>query len=321
MVFGRFGPRILTAVGVVLALLVLTLPAFAQVGRVTGRVIDEEGKPVEGATITVVRQPDTTGQKWEATSDRNGTYAVAGMTVSGQYQVTAQKQGVGTDSYRAPVKIGVATTVNFTLSTRAAAAAAAAETIAAVKKEFEAGVAASQAGDHQTAIARFTEATVTLPTCADCFFNIGVEQMALKNYEAAEAAYKKAIELRAEYPEAYNALAGVYTAQRKMELAAEAAAKAAELSASTVGGGSAEDMYNSGVVMWNAGKTAEAKAQFEAALKANPQHALAHYQMGMVLLNEGKMPEAVAEFETYLKIDPNGANVAQAKALVAQLKK
>ena len=53
----------------------------------------------------------------------------------------------------------------------------------------------------------------------------------------------------------------------------------------------------------------------------NPNLADAHYQLGMVLLNEGKMPEATAALETYVKLAPNGQFAAQAKALIAQLKK
>ena len=80
-------------------------------------------------------------------------------------------------------------------------------------------------------------------------------------------------------------------------------------------------MYNQGVILWNAGKIAEAKTLFEQAIAANPNHAEAHYQLGMALVNEGNLKGAGTEFETYLKLAPNGPNAAQAKALAAQLPK
>ena len=40
------------------------------------------------------------------------------------------------------------------------------------------------------------------------------------------------------------------------------------------------------VILWNGGKVAEAKKQFEAAIAANPGHAEAHYQLGMALVND-----------------------------------
>ena len=91
--------------------------------------------------------------------------------------------------------------------------------------------------------------------------------------------------------------------------------------AGAAGGGNADAMFNQGVILWNAGKIADAKKQFEAAVAANPSHAEAHYQLGMALVNEGNLPKAADEFETYLKLAPNGPNATQAKALVAQLKK
>ena len=44
------------------------------------------------------------------------------------------------------------------------------------------------------------------------------------------------------------------------------------------------------MVLWNAGKYAEAKAQFEASVKANPENAEAQYQLGMANLNLGELP-------------------------------
>jgi tetratricopeptide (TPR) repeat protein len=150
-----------------------------------------------------------------------------------------------------------------------------------------------------------------------------VSESQLKNWGAAEAAFKQAIELRPDYVDAYNGLAGVYNAQRKMDLAAQAAAKAAELTAAAgdAGGGGAEMLYTQGVILWNAGKVPEAVAQFEQALKADPNYAPTHFQYGMALLNQGKLPEAVAEFEAYVKLAPDGEFAAQAKAMLGQLKK
>ena len=50
-----------------------------------------------------------------------------------------------------------------------------------------------------------------------------------------------------------------------------------------------------------AGKVADAKKQFEAAIQANPSHAEAHYQLGMALVNEGNLAGAGTEFEDLLE--------------------
>jgi cytochrome c-type biogenesis protein CcmH/NrfG len=58
---------------------------------------------------------------------------------------------------------------------------------------------------------------------------------------------------------------------------------------------------------------------FEAATKADPNHAMAQYQLGMTSLNLGQIPEAVAALEAYLKVDPNGPKAAEVKAALPAL--
>ncbi len=232
----------------------------------------------------------------------------------------AKKEGVGEDEARVSVKIGNFTTTNFKLSAAVRVSEEQAKKNQEIKKYFEAGVAAAQAGNHQAAVDAFTAAGNAMPTCADCFFNVGVSQQMMKNSAGAEAAFKKAIELRPNYPEAYNALAALYTADKKMDEAAAASAKAAELSVAAGGGGNADSLYSAGVGLWNANKFAEAGSTFEAAVKVNANHADSHFMLGKVNLNLGKLKEAAQEFEMYLKLEPNGKNAAEAKTTFEALK-
>jgi len=320
MLFGQFGRRTLTNTGMLLTLLVLAMPAFGQTGRVQGKVVDEQDKAVDGAKITVSTVPDTGGQKWEATTDKNGNYIIGTLPKSGQYLVVAAKEGVGSDEARAAVRLGNFTALNFKLSKTARVSDEQAAKNAAIKKFFDQGVAAAQGGNHQGAIEAFTNAAAAMPTCSDCYYNIGVSQQELKNSEAAEAAFKKAIELRPNYAEAYNALAALYTAEKKMDLAAAASTKAAELGASAGGGGSADSMFSAGGGLWNANKFPEAQQAFEGAIKADPNHAEAHFMLGKVFLNLGKLPEAAAEYQNYLKLAPSGKNAAEAQTTFDALK-
>ena len=195
-----------------------------------------------------------------------------------------------------------------------------------MKKAFEEGVAASRAGNHDAAIAKFQAAAELNPNCFDCYYNIAFSQTQKKDYDKAEAAYKKAIELKADYAEAYSGLANVYNAQRKFDEAAAASAKAMELSGSGAAGAAAAAATptrcstrasSSGTPA----RFAEAKKQFEGAIAANPNHAESHYQLGMALVNEGNLAGAATEFETYLKLAPTGPNAATAKGILGTLKK
>ena len=55
------------------------------------------------------------------------------------------------------------------------------------------------------------------PACNDCFDNVGAIYAQTKEWDKAEVAYKKAIEIKADDAAAYNGLANVYNAQRKFD--------------------------------------------------------------------------------------------------------
>jgi protein O-GlcNAc transferase len=187
---------------------------------------------------------------------------------------------------------------------------------------FDEGVALSQAGKDDEAIAKFNEVIGSIEKCGECYVNIGAIYARQKNYDEAEKAFKTAIEQNPSLPDAYNGLANIYNSQRKFDEAAKASAEAQKLLAqSGGGGGDASTAFNQGVILWNSGKIAEAKSQFEEAIKIDPNLAEAHYWLGMANVNEGKLPEAVTEFEKYLELAPDGQYAAQAKGIVSQLKK
>jgi len=305
------------------AMLVPVWPASAQsTGLVKGTVKDEKGQPVEGAKITIELEGGV-NRKFEGKTDKRGEFMQIGLQ-PGEYKITAEKDKLaGAQVVR--VRLGAAAQAALVLGAAGPGGGGeAAKKAAELKKLFDEGVAASREGKHDDAIAAFEKAIEMNPGCYDCYYNVGFSNAQKKDYDKAEAAFKKAVELKPDYMDAYSGLANIYNAQRKFDEAAAASTKVAELagtSAGAAGGGNADAMYNQGVILWNAGKIPEAKKQFEAAVAANPNHAESHYQLGMALVNEGNMAGAAGEFETYLKLSPNGPNSAQAKALVAQLKK
>ena len=297
---------------------VLAPSASAQTGMIKGKVTDAEGKPVAGAQI-VIEFADGVNRKFEVKTDRRGEFIQIGLQ-TGSYKVTATADKLGTLTQTQRVALGKPAEFNFAFVPGAgggdpAAAAKAAE----LKKLFEEGVAASKSNNQDLAIEKFTAAAAASPNCYDCYYNIGFAYSQKKDEKQAEASWLKALELKPDYTEALNALATLYNNQKRFDEAAAMGAKAA--SAGGGAGGSADAVYNQGIILWNQGKIPEAKAKFEEALKANPNHAESNYQLGMALLNEGKMPDAIASFEKYLQLAPTGQYAAQAKAMLAQLKK
>jgi tetratricopeptide (TPR) repeat protein len=303
------------ALAVLLA--VSAVPALAQ-SVVRGKVVDGQGKPVPDATVLF--EATDANRKTQTKTDKGGEFLQVGLA-SGAYKVTVSKEGVGTQTLNSNVRQGPNNPLSFTLSPASGVSAADKEAAAALQAAAGAGIEAMKAGRHDEAIAKFNEVIAKMPTCADCYYNIGTAYVAKQDFPQAEAAFKKMVELKPDSAEGYTGLAGVYNQQKKFDLAAEASAKASQLGGGGAGGagGGAEASYNQGVILFNAGKFAEAKTQFEAATKADPSMGMAQYQLGMTALNLGLIPEAIAALEAYLKVEPNGSKAAEVKAALPAL--
>ncbi len=298
-------------------------PGFAQMTLIKGKVVDAAGKPLEKAKV-LIENKESSARKYEVTTNKKGEFIQIGLP-SGTYKVTADFKDLGSQTFDVPITLSRPGEVNFILGAPGGELSKeAAAKNAAIKKTFDDGVLLSKDGKYDEAIAKFNEAATLVPSCADCFYNVGYAYSQKKEWDAAETAFNKAIELKAGYIDAYNGLATVYNAQKKFDKATEASKKASELaSAGGAPGGTAgvDAQYNQGVILWNAGKIDEARAAFEEVVKMKPDHADAHYQLGMANLNQGKLPEAVAMFEKYLELAPTGQYAVQAKGILSQIKK
>jgi Tfp pilus assembly protein PilF len=282
---------------------------------VRGKVLDAQGKPVEGAVVTI--EATEANRKAQTKTNRNGEFLQVGLA-SGRYNVTVTKDNLkavqpANVSQGTPVELTIQLTPTSGMTPEQAKEAAEMQALAT------GAVEAMRAGRDDDAIRQFNEIVAKVPTCSDCYYNLGVAYAKKQQFDLAETSFKKAIELAPNSGDAYTGLANVYNATKRFDLAQQASAKAAELTSASGGGGSAEALYNQGVILWNAGKFAEAKVQFESAVKADPTMAMAHYQLGMANLNLGQIPEAKAAFQEYLKVDPNGPKSAEVQGFVKQL--
>lgn len=323
--------RTLSICAVAVALTLAAAPASAQTGQVKGKVVDAQGNPVVGAKVTIFNKQ--TNRSLETKTDKKGEYIQVGLS-PGEYKITVAQDALSVDK---DVRISLDMAVhNFRLVPGGGAtgskedAAKAKAKSELMNKTFNEGVTLSNEGKTDEAIAKFREIIAVIPNCPECYANIGTVQAQAKRYDEAEASYKKAVEVKPDFAEAYNGLANVYNAMKKFDLAAEASKKALDLSAAapgapgaTAAAPNASAIFNQGVILWNAGKIPEAKAQFEQAVKLDPNLADAQYWLGMALVNAGTpeaMKQAKPHFEAYIKLAPNGANIETAKAIVATIK-
>jgi tetratricopeptide (TPR) repeat protein len=182
-------------------------------------------------------------------------------------------------------------------------------------------------------------------------FTKGMECFQTGNFQEAIAAFKKSIELKADFLEAHQNLASSYFRAGEYEKAIEAAqgalaidknspqmVKLISVAYSKLGNESkaleyqdvlrtfpnaelsAEELYNLGVAEANRGRDSQAADDFRKAAQAKPEFSLAHYQLGLCCFRLQDMEGAKTELEKYLSLEPDGEYAKVAKALLANIK-
>jgi tetratricopeptide (TPR) repeat protein len=305
--------------------MLFAVTGFAQTGNIKGKVIDVDGKPVTGATISIDRLQ--INQHFEVKTDRNGQFLHAGLP-TGQYKVAVIRDGktvAANENVR--VNFGGETPVDFDLKNARAAGAVSDEEkkkIAeekakndATKASFEGARAAVTAKNYDEAIRLFKEAAEKDPTQHVIYANLADVYSTQRKYDEAAEAYKKAIELKPDEAPYYNNLGIVYGNAGKIDEATQNLQKAAELNPA----GAGQSWYNLGAVLTNKGKVKEASDAFKKAIEVNPQMASAYYQLGISYFGSpATIPDAIPVLEKFLTMQPTGPDADAAKQLIEAAK-
>ena len=79
------------------------------------------------------------------------------------------------------------------------------------------------------------------------------------------------------------------------------------LALSACGGGlsEADKHYNVGVELWEEGRLEEAIAEYDEAIRLDPQDAVAQYSRGNFYLNLGQYEKAIHDFDEAIRLDPD----------------
>jgi len=300
------------------AALLIALPAWAQTGSVKGMVQGQDGQPIEKVQVTIEFLGGVT-RKLTTSTNAKGDFIQIGLS-TGSYRLTFQKEGHEPATTEVRVRLGEPTEVGKVVLQKipegGLSREQAAKLGAEVQKEFEAGVAASQKGDHQAALAAFEKVLQLMPDSADAYYNMGFTQEKLGNIEKALASYRKAVELRPDYYDAYVALSNLHNSRKEYPEAMKALAKALELRPDQP-----NSLYNLGATAMNLGDIPAAQQAFEKLIVLSPDHAAAHFQLGMVFVNQAKNDEAIQHLEKYLALEPSGPYASTAQGVLQYLKK
>jgi len=305
--------------------MLFAVPAFSQTGNIKGKVMDPDGKPMTGATISIDRQG--INQHFEVKTDNKGQYLHAGLP-TGTYKVSVMKDNkplMTNENVR--VNFGGDTNSDFDLKNARAAGNVSDEErkkIAeekakadATKASFEGARTALAAKNYDEAIRLFKEASEKDPTQHVIYANLADAYSQAKKYDDSAAAYNKAIELNPDEAAYYNNRGIALGNGGKIDEAVQSLQKAAELNPA----GAGQSYYNLGAVLTNRGRTKEAADAFKKAIEFNPNMASAYYQLGISYFGSPTtIPEAIPALEKFLSLQPTGPDADAAKQLIEAAK-
>ena len=300
--------RLLAALAV---LMVSGSVALAQTGGVRGKILDEQGKPLEDVVVKLEYQGGVT-MAFDLKTNRRGEFMQIGLR-PGNWKFTFEKEGYGPQF--APFRIGIGDATVLPEVKLVSAAAQAAAGGDDIKKTFGDAVAKLQSGDFDGAIEAFDDLILKNPSLAEAHYNKAFALYQKKEYATAEATLKRALEVRPEYNDARVLLSNIYTDQGLKD-------KAVEVMSSGAAAGDPKQLFNLALALLNNGKNAEAAEAFLKAEAADPSNSEVQYYLGTAALQGGKTDECVSRLEKYLSMGPkNDQNKATAEGLIAALKK
>jgi len=297
---------------VALLLFVTTAASWAQFqGRISGRVLDPSGNPVDKADVTLVSQKTAT-VRYENKTDKEGRFVQVGL-MPGYYMLSVKKAGFAPGSKEIKVGIAGEESIEITLKTVEAEAE---RTSSAADKSFLKGNKLYAEQKYVEAVSAYEEAVALDPGNWGYRLNLGLSLKKAGRLEEALTAFRKAVELN---PESYSANKETGEALGMATQFAEARPfyeKAAALSPDDP-----DAQYNLGVCLVNIGESEAALARFQKAVELKPDYAEAHYQMGTILVGQNKAAEACASLEKFLALAPGHEKAGIAKQLLEFLKK
>jgi tetratricopeptide (TPR) repeat protein len=291
----------------VAALVVIANDAAAQAGgRISGKVEDQAGQPIEGVQVTAL-SPGRESYKIEKTTNKKGKFVLAFTDAAASYVIELKKEGYQT--IVAPINPvpGQTRMVEYVLlpatgDEQAAAERAALTGAGRAITVYNEGVEAQRAGDLELAAKKFNEAAGINPELAAAHTSLAAVAHMRGDYaEAAEEA-ERALAID---PTDARALQLRYDAYRKT--GDKAKAKEAEKALKELGGASdaAARIFNEGADAYNSGDMATAISKFEEAADLDPNLVQARLVLAKLYFAQGNLSEALARAEEAVALEPD----------------
>lgn len=309
----KFALSALLGLGLAAAIL-----ASAQ-ARLTAKVTDSAGNPIEGVTVTVTTKSISTF-KLVLKTDKRGVYATIVNDATMSYHLKFEKEGYVPFEGDKKIPIGDtggldARLMKVSEAQAAQAAAAPPSTSELAASTYNEGVDLMNAGNVAGAEAKFLQASKKNADMPAVWKALTVIAFDKKDWAKTIEYGQKATDLDPSLTSLYSMMAEAAKQMGNAKGAAEYLAKFAEANPDT-----AETLYNRGVEAYNHNKMKEAAEALDKAITAKPDYALAHFWLGMASINLKKNAAAKEHFQKYLELAPKGEEADTAKEMLSVLK-
>ena len=293
------------------------LPAAAQDwtgrGRLQGKIEDENGEPVEGATVTLLNndlgpEPLTTNKK--------GRWGYLGLR-GGTWTVQIERDGfIPSEGVVSVTEFGVNPSVDVQLRRipeemlREAAAQQSLALLGRGNELLAEGKPAAARAEFETALAALDE-----ENHPPVLMGIARTYYQEDNLEQAEATLHRVLEVDPDHVEALKLLSSMLVATGREEEAIIFMDRLPEGELLD-----ADAYLNVGIDLYNKGDLDAALEEFGEVVERFPELSAAYYYRGLVLLGQKKNDEAAADFEKLIELEPDGPRAAEAKEFLSYLK-
>jgi Tfp pilus assembly protein PilF len=278
---------------------------FAQKkATLVGKIVDKEGKPIPGVTVTAT-SPEIPDFRDVEITNKRGMFSIDFRQIDVTYQCRFEKPGYQTMEVDEEWHKEGSQQFEWTMEPQKAAppTPGALPVLASepTVQAFNAGVVASRAKDYATAEAKFKEAAELNPDLRQAWEALCSVQVELKHNEDAARSAEKAIALGSTAESVYLARWQAYKNLNDEAKAAEALQDLDKVGRRTE---EAKRLHNEGVALSKTGDSAGAFAKFQEALSVDPNLETALIGLATAGLKIGKYTEAATAAETILKGDP-----------------